>query len=147
MQRPLRPLFQGRRPGSAGVTVRRRHRSAAAGGAALRRWQLGTGAVRPCQRGNSPEFLQWDRGPLKIGLGIFLRLVDMFGADFLGSCFVPVSVLNLRDGVKGTSLDLTWTKPGGLHAFDRGHILFSTKELYFEVLGQWLGHLPLDCES
>lgn len=46
-------------------------------------------------------------------------------------------------GLKGhpASLCLTWTTPaGGLHAFDRGHIFFSTKELYFEVLGQCFGH-------
>eukprot|EP00435_Cladocopium_sp_Y103_P014578 s1128_g3.t1 len=41
--------------------------------------------------------------------------------------------------------DGSWGKElsGGLHAFDRGHILFSTKELYFEVLGQCSVHLAV----
>ena len=68
--------------------------------------------------------------------GRFLPLVDILGLIFW-VLFQPL----LMDGIKGTSLELTLTKPaGGLHAFDRGHILFSTKELYFEVLGQCLGH-------
>lgn len=52
-------------------------------------------------------------------------------SSFTAHC---VSLLFMHDG-----LSLFFLGAGGLHAFDRGHILSSAAELYFEVCGENLG--------